>query len=68
MLPTEIQEPVWIFPFEGMDVGDSFFIPTLQPAQMLYILDSRAKAAKVKVRIYITTNDGCMGVRVWRMT
>lgn len=67
MLPTQIQEPIWIFPFEGMNVGDSFFIPTLQPAQMLYIIDTRAKAAGVRVRSFVTVNKDCMGVRVWRI-
>ena len=61
------EEPVWIFPFEGMDVGDSFFIPTLSPAKMIYVVDTRAKAAGVKVRCYTSVNtDNCIGVRVWR--
>jgi len=60
-------EPVWLFPFEGMSVGDSFFIPTLKTANMLYVIDTRAKAAKVKVKTYATTYDGILGVRVWRI-
>lgn len=59
-------EPEWLFPFEGMDVGDSFFIPTLKPASMLYIIVERAKAAQIRVRCFVTTSDNCMGVRVWR--
>jgi hypothetical protein len=61
------KEPVWLFPFEGMGVGDSFFIPTLKTANMIYVVDTRAKAAKVKVRAYATTKDGYLGVRVWRV-
>ena len=57
----------WLFPFEGMEVGDSFFIPCLSPAEMVYILDTRAKVAKVKVKTFITTKDNYLGVRVWRM-
>jgi hypothetical protein len=30
-------------------------------------VDTRAKAAKVKVRAYATTKDGYLGVRVWRV-
>ena len=42
-------EPVWGFPFEWMSIGDSFFIPTLKPEEMLYVIDTRAKDAKVKI-------------------
>jgi hypothetical protein len=61
------EEPVWLFPFEGMSVGESFFIPTLQPARLLYVLDCRAKAAKVKIKSFTTSKDGYLGVRVWRL-
>lgn len=50
-----------------MYVGDSFFIPTLKPKEMLYILDTRAKIAKVKIKAYATTKDGMIGVRCWRV-
>lgn len=64
---NESDEPVWLFPFNGMDVGDSFFIPTLRPANMVYVADTRAKAAGIKVRALVTTHEGCLGVRVWRI-
>ena len=67
MQQSRLTEPVWLFPFEGMAVGDSFFIPTLQPAQMIYVINSRAKAAKVKVKTFTSEKEGCLGVRVWRM-
>lgn len=60
------EEPVWLFPFQGMSVGDSFFVPTLKPASMIYIVDTRAKALGYKVKIFSTLHDGCLGVRVWR--
>jgi ethanolamine utilization microcompartment shell protein EutL len=62
-----LEEPVWLFPFDSMSVGESFFIPTLKPAEMLYIVDTRAKAAKVKIKAYTAAKDGCIGVRVWRI-
>ena len=60
------QEPEWLFPFEGMGIGDSFFVPTLKPASMLYMIDNGAKRAQIRVKTYITTKDGCLGVRTWR--
>jgi len=62
-----LEEPEWIFPFEGMNIGDSFFIPTLKPAEMIYIVDTRSKVAKVKVKAFTYLKDGNLGVRVWRV-
>lgn len=62
-----LEEPEWIFPFEGMNVGDSFFVPTLKPAEMIYTVDTRAKIAKIKVKAYTSLKDGNLGVRVWRV-
>lgn len=60
-------EPEWLLPFDYMKVGDSFFVPTLKPAQLLYVIDTRAKAAGIKVRIFTSSKDGCLGLRVWRI-
>ena len=68
MKPTQILEPEWVFPFEGMEIGDSFFIPTLRPAEMIYSIDCGAKRAGVKVRCFYTTKDNQLGVRVWRVS
>lgn len=64
---NQLTEPEWIFPFEAMDVGESFFIPTLKPAEMIYVVDTRSKVAGVKVKAYASSKDGCLGVRVWRV-
>ncbi len=66
MTPDQILEPEWIFPFDGMDVGDSFFIPTLRPAEMIYIIDCCAKRAGIRVKSYASSKDNCIGVRTWR--
>lgn len=50
-----------------MDVGDSFFIPTVRPANFIYVVDSRAKACGIKVKTYASSKDGHLGVRVWRV-
>jgi hypothetical protein len=66
-MSERLQEPEWIFPFEGMEVGNSFFIPTVKLAETIYIVDTRAKEAKVKVKAYAAMKEGCIGVRVWRV-
>ena len=62
-----LSEPEWIFPFEGMLVGDSFFIPTLRPTPMIYAIEMGAKRAEVRVKTYVTKKDDCLGVRAWRI-
>lgn len=60
-------EPEWVFPFEGMEIGDSFFVPTLKPSPLIYAIECGAKRAKVKVKTFVTIKDGCLGVRAWRL-
>lgn len=68
MHPTSrLEEPVWLFPFEGMEVGDSFFIPTLRPAHLIFVIDTRAKVAGYRVKSYATMHEGLLGVRTWRI-
>lgn len=67
MTNQKMTEPEWWLPFDAMNVGDSFFIPTLKPAEMIYIVDTRAKVAKVRVKAYAASKDGLLGVRVWRV-
>jgi hypothetical protein len=56
-----------MLPFDSMEVGDSFFIPTLRPAETIYLIDTRAKECKVRVKSYATVKEGYLGVRTWRM-
>jgi len=65
--PLSYEEPVWIFPFPGMGIGDSFFIPTMQPAYMAYVIDTAAKKQGLKVKTYTRTEDDVLGVRAWRI-
>jgi len=64
---SPLDEPVWIFPFEVMDVGESFFIPTMKPAYMINAIEDGAKRAQTKVKAYIKTEKGVLGVRVWKI-
>jgi len=61
-------EPVWLFPFSGMGVGDSFFIPTLRPAAMIFAVSEEAKQAKVKIKVFTVKYEGYLGIRVWRVS
>jgi hypothetical protein len=63
----QIPEPEWIFPFNSMEVGDSFFIPTLRFAEMIYAIDCGSKRAGIKVKSYIASKDNHLGVRTWRI-
>jgi len=60
------EEPEWLLPFDHMRVGESFFIPTLQPAKLMYVIETRAKVAGVRVKCFPVTQDGYLGVKTWR--
>ena len=66
-MQKKVLEPEWVFPFDALAVGDSFFIPTLKIPEMLYAIDCRAKVAKVRIKSYAASKDGHIGVRVWRV-
>jgi len=66
-IPSVNEEPEFILPFDWMSPGESFFLPTLRPAFMVYVVVQLARSAKVKVRVYPATKDGLLGVRVWRL-
>lgn len=67
MKPNEIIEPEWIFPFEAMRVGESFFIPTLRPAELIYAIDCGSKRAQIRVKSFVVRKDDYLGVRTWRI-
>jgi hypothetical protein len=60
-------DPEWLFPFEFMEVGDSFFIPTLKSSNLIYLIENRAKKAKIRVKTYAVVEEDFMGVRTWRI-
>lgn len=67
-MTSQWREPEWLFPFEALEVGDSFFVPTLTPAPMIYAINCGAKRAGIKVKSYVTTKEDMLGVRTWRIT
>ena len=42
-------DPEWLFPFEMMEVGDSFFIPTLKNAPLIYERNNTMKEEERKM-------------------
>jgi hypothetical protein len=62
-----LDEPLWDLPYEAMEIGDSFFIPTMKPAYLTYVLDTTSKKAKVKVKTFTLIENGVLGVRTWRV-
>lgn len=62
-----MNEPEWIFPLEEMEIGQSFFIPTLKTAEMVHLIERAAKKAEVPIKIFITTKENHLGVRTWRI-
>ena len=67
LTPPVSEEPEFILPFDWMSAGESFFLPTLKPAFMVYVVVQMAQSAKVKVRVYPTSKDGLLGIRVWKL-
>lgn len=65
LLPYD--EPEWVFPFHAMEIGDSFFVPTMKPAYFCYVIDTTAKKTGVKVKVFVTSKDKVLGVRAWRV-
>jgi hypothetical protein len=61
------EEPEWIFPYSGMNIGDSFFVPTMKPAYMSYIIDTTSKKFGVRMKCYTVCDQGLFGVRAWRI-
>jgi hypothetical protein len=64
---TEFREPEWVFPYQGMEIGDSFFMPTVRPAYAHYIIDLTSKKVGIRVKTYTMVDDGVLGVRAWRV-
>jgi hypothetical protein len=70
MLKNQIvsfDEPEWVFPYEFMEVGESFFMPTIRPAYAHYIIDKTSKKVGVVMKTYTVTEDEVLGVRSWRV-
>jgi hypothetical protein len=67
-LLTDFREPEWIFPYLTMEVGDSFFMPTVRPAYGHYIIDVTSKRVDVVMKTHTVIEDNVLGVRAWRVS
>lgn len=65
--PAPVDEPEWLFPFDFMEIGDSFFIPTLRPSHLIYVIDLTSKKQGFKMKSYIRHEKDVLGVRTWRV-
>jgi|694.fasta_scaffold05241_2 hypothetical protein len=50
-----------------LQVGDSFFIPTLKPAAMAVSIHAAAKREGLTVTCKEAINQGALGIRTWRL-
>ena len=66
-MSIHMKEPEWVYPFLGMEVGDSFFIPTLTPSPITYSVIEAAKEQGLKIKVYPAMVDNIMGLRIWRI-
>ena len=64
---TAFEEPEWVFPYQGMEIGESFFMPTVRPAHAHYIIDVTSKRVDMQMKTYTMIEDGVLGVRAWRI-
>jgi hypothetical protein len=64
---VSFNEPEWLFPYQYMKVGDSFFMPTMRPAYAHYIIDKTSKKNGVVMKTYTVKEDDVLGVRSWRV-
>lgn len=65
--PQQNSEPEWLFPYEFMNVGDSFFIPTMKPAFMIYMIEVTSKKVGVEMKAFPRHEKNVLGVRAWRV-
>lgn len=50
-----------------MKIGDSFFVPTLNPQQVILAAQHAAAAAGISITYRRAMSEGVMGVRTWRI-
>jgi hypothetical protein len=50
-----------------MEVGESFFMPTIRPAYAHYVIDKTSKKVGVVMKTYTVKEDDVLGVRSWRV-
>ena len=56
------------YPFLGMEVGDSFFVPGIKPRQISpRSCSARLRAEGAKFATRSVTENGVDGTRVWRV-
>ena len=62
------KQPQVDLPVAGLEVGDSFFVPSIDPESTLRQCKALARRYRMCLssRIGIDVATGCYGIRVWR--
>lgn len=55
------------YPWRGMEVGDSFFIPEAKQTSVSSCAASATRSLGIKLATRSVTENGVAGVRVWRI-
>jgi hypothetical protein len=64
----KLVDPEWHFPLAGMNVGDSFFVPTNNTEAMTYKVKNESKLCGMKITVRTRVEEEILGIRVWRIT
>jgi len=54
-------------PLMGMEVGDSFFVPSYDTTATIRMIQREARICSVFVKSIVVLYEGVLGVRVWRV-
>ena len=66
-LLVDYREPEFVFPYPAMEIGDSFFMPTVRPAYGHYVIDVTSKRVGLRMKVFTVVEKGVLGVRAWRI-
>lgn len=61
------RHPMRKYPWNDLGLGDSFFVSNTTVERMSSLAARRAKATSRKYTCRTLTENGCVGVRVWRI-
>lgn len=65
-MPEDTRTTASTYPFEQMEVGDSFFVPGKKRTQMDNACGHWRKKKGWKFTVNARTEEGVLGCRVWR--
>lgn len=66
-IPLPEKNVRWKYPFDQLEVGDSFFVINKDTTQMSALCKRASKRLSARFITAKAESDGAQGVRVWRM-